>query len=267
MCGRTQPDGSPLDQSQQSFVFWTARMISVDNSSTPNVSITICTPSYEIWQNVNALVDINSKILLDIDSSGGRADPSLQIDPIFNYTAFNGFSLDYFQPANSGIEGNRKSAISTGLLTAIVFQGEYWPFSAYYNNSFTFITQNVYLTYLTLVAREVYFTLENATFDPIANTGHVKLHIPDTRLFVNDVSAHVASVIIGVMALSILASALFLHSMKARQVPQDEGMIATAAIAARELSEDALQGGSDILFSTDWSRGSSVPVIYQFTLT
>src|ERR1700722_5441550 len=64
MCGRTQPDGSPLDQSQQSFVFWTARMISVDNSSTPNVSITICTPSYEIWRNVDALVDINSKVLL-----------------------------------------------------------------------------------------------------------------------------------------------------------------------------------------------------------
>jgi hypothetical protein len=63
-CGRTQPDGSPLDASQQSFVFWTARLVSLKPSQLPNVSVTICTPSYQLRQNINVLVDVTSNVVL-----------------------------------------------------------------------------------------------------------------------------------------------------------------------------------------------------------
>jgi len=165
----------------------------------------------------------------------------MEIDPLFNGSAFNGFALDWFNSLPTGsIESDRKVAIRTGLLSAIVFKGEVWPYSPYANDSYTFITQNVYLTYLSLVGRDVYFTAETAFFQKSSNSGRVVLHTPEVRLFVNAFAAHLATGILVFIASGLCLVSVALHRMKDRHIPVSEGAIWTSAIATKHITEDQL---------------------------
>lgn len=257
-CGRSQPDGSPLDPSQQSFVFWTARLASLNSSRLPHISVTICTPSCQLRQNINVLVDVTSNAVLQAIPN---SDETLEVDPMFNGSTFNGFGLDYFNNASASIEGYRKGAIRTGLLSAIVFKGETWPYSPYLNNSYTFITQNVYLTYLSLMARDVYYTLEGPIFNLTSNSGTVVLHSPEVRLFVDRLSAHLGSGILGTIALGLCITAISLFRMRNSHIPETEGAISSVGIATKDLTEIELLGTNLQQQFQSEASDSHVPVI------
>ncbi|KDQ16308.1 hypothetical protein BOTBODRAFT_259741 [Botryobasidium botryosum FD-172 SS1] len=270
-CGRTQPNGQPLDPSQQSFVFWTGRMVSLDAKFKPNASVTICTPKYVLWRGVNALIDATTHAVLDLIPPATPPDPMLQIDPLFNYSKFNGYALDYFYNGTGAIELNRRSAIQMGLLSAIVTQGETWPYSAYLNDSYTFITANVYLRYLALVAREVYFTEQSSTFPDTANSGNVTIHMPQVRLFVNTLAASFATGILVIILICLLTVTYFVWKTRHLSIPREEGRIATSIIAGAavagilEESADQIQGPGrfrNMMFWANWnSNTQGVPSI------
>jgi len=244
-------------------------MVSLDAKVKPNASVTICTPKYVLWRDVSVSIDATSHTVLDHTSPAIPPDPVLQIDPIFNHSTFNGYALEYFYNGSDAIELNRRSAIQIGLLSAIMTQSETWPYSAYLNDSYTFITSNVYLRYLALVAREVYFTEQSSTFPDTANSSHVTIHMPQVRLFVNTLAAELASGILFIILICLVTATFFVCKTRGLPIPREEGRIATSIIAGRlvagRLGESGQTQGSDrfgnMTFRANWNDTQAVPLI------
>jgi hypothetical protein len=232
-----------LDLSQQSFVFWIGRMISNDPRQLPNVSITICTPKYQLYPEVTAIVDSKNNAILEVLLPNDTIpDPPLEVDPLFNGSTFNGYALDWFNPAVSTpsdpvIEADRKTAIRTGLLTAIVFQGESYldnNVNPYADDGYFNITNMAYTNYLSHVAHEVYFKLPST--DLASTSGvpkNVTIHTEELRLYVNSVSAYVSAGLLALLVLGLLAASYQLYDIRGIQIPEHEGTIYTNAMAAR----------------------------------
>ncbi len=263
-CGHTQNNGLPLVASQQSVVFWTARLTSLDLANLPDVNITICTPSYILYPNATVLIDVPSKTILQVTTPVAIPNPPPQVDPSFNGSTFNGFDLTYFSPDGTpGEVSDRKIAIRTGLLSAI---SPTWPYSPSLNDSYTSIVSKAYLTYLTLVGREVYFRSRLPSDDP--PTGTVLFHTPEMRLFVNDLAAHLTSVVLFIMVVGLTTAAWHLWRLRDKYVPQFEGRIATSTIAAQGISEATLLSsldGNGLFRTRDGFLDPRIPRIIEST--
>jgi hypothetical protein len=205
-------------------------MISQDPYLLPNVSVTICTPKYQLYPAVTAIIDSKNNAILDVLLPNDTIpDPPLEVDPLFNGSTFNGYALDWFNPAvstpdNPNIEGDRKTAIRTGLLTAIVFQGESYldnNVNPYVDDGYFNITNMVYSNYLSHVAHEVYFKLPSTDLASIGGVPkNVTIHTEELRLYVNSVSAYGSSGLLVLLALGVLVASQQLYGMRDIQIPE-----------------------------------------------
>ncbi|KAG8767414.1 hypothetical protein FRC20_006219 [Serendipita sp. 405] len=262
-CGQRQASGQPLDPSQQSFVYWTARMISNDTAVAPQVSVTICKPSYTIYRNSVVTLDSSTLAVLNVtpptftdeednDGAGG------QVSPLLNGSTFNGFDLDWFHPAGDDIVGWRKHSIRTSLVSTINLQGvrmmengsdPYVDASWGYTN----ITKKVYGRYMAHLARQLYFrapdeeTVRSRGARPSSSpsskrvgsmrpskTTDIVLYTVRLMLFVNGLMVGLSVLVLFASAIGVGYTAFAARARRGAVLPtKKEGSIATNAIAAQ----------------------------------
>ncbi|KAG8813983.1 hypothetical protein FRC19_002064, partial [Serendipita sp. 401] len=256
-CGHRQASGQPLDPSQQSFVYWTARMISNDTKVAPQVSMTICKPSYEIHRDSKVMIDSSTLSVINVTpptSTTETNDVGEQVSPMLNGSAFNGFDLDWFHAPDDDIVGLRKQSIRTSLVSTINLQGVQMidsdrdPYTDE-NWGYTNITRRVYARYMTHLARRLYFSApdEGTVTSRAASSSStqglsiratsktdVVLYTVQILLFVNGLMTGLSVAVLFTSALGVGYTAFAARATRHVVLPTGkEGAIAINAIASQ----------------------------------
>ncbi|CAK5276022.1 unnamed protein product [Mycena citricolor] len=236
--GTSTPDcGDPTPPQFQPVIFW---FFTYDPS--PMSSATFCTPAITLW-NAQVTVDLGSGNVTSVvemspftnSSPFGSLAGNLTGAPL-NGRAYNGINFTLANP--DGFVLDRLSAIQL-TMPAAVFQAAVKS-SAGLQGSFTadlFVnwSNDVYNSYLTLIAKAVYF---------LSNTEPITMHVKtfQLRLWMNAFAVHVLTVLLILLAIA----AAFIHIVH-RWERQDLNLLHQPGTIASAVSIGADTGMGQLL--------------------
>ncbi|KAA1473042.1 hypothetical protein DENSPDRAFT_218676 [Dentipellis sp. KUC8613] len=212
---------------------------------TPMASVTMCAPRITL-QSVAVDVDLHSGNITAVNVTGpfattpGTAAGNITGAPL-DGKAYNGLNWTASQLVADPFVMQRATAIQLQL-PAAVFQNAVQNYPggltrAFDDNAFAPLSAQVYTTYLAMIARLVYFTNTNSDLN-------VRVSTTQTRLWIDDVAAHLLVVALLMLAFfGTLIQILHRHDRRDLRLLQPPGTLASAAAITASSNISSLLDG------------------------